>query len=135
MPKAQIAVPRCPRARDLCRFAPSFLNRLHELEWWVDASSCFSLDLISARNRIGHFLLSVMLLVETPVRLEQIGCRCVALRIDERRSPDLLLPTGLVALDDSVISATIVPVSRGKVERGGGDASAAGRTEESRACV
>jgi len=25
-----------------------------------------------------------MLLVETPVRLERIGCRCVALRIDER---------------------------------------------------
>src|SRR5215471_21420157 len=32
VPKAQIAVPRRRRARDLCRLPPSFLNRLHELE-------------------------------------------------------------------------------------------------------
>src|SRR5262249_8085048 len=94
----------------------------------------FSLELISVKNRIGHFLLSVMLLTESPLRLERIGCRCVALRIDERRAQiSWCLRVG--GPGRSVISATIDPVSRGQVGRAGGDASAAARTEESRACV
>jgi len=54
----------------------------------------FLLDLFSVKNRIGRLLLPVMLLVEMTLRLERIGCCCVALRTDERKVPNLLVLTG-----------------------------------------